>query len=94
MIISSNDGRRVAIHNIIYLNPGCQTLNGLVMKLLAKTLSQFCSKSIDTEIKKLRFCPNSFIICEVLRKYQAIWVSSSSSVNLEDYKQDPHIKIV
>lgn len=57
MIISSNDGIRVAIHNIISLNPGYQTPNGLVMKLLVKNLSQFCSKSTDTEIKKLRFVP-------------------------------------
>lgn len=57
MITSSNDGRRVAIHNIIYLNPGYQTPNGLVMKLLATTLSQFCSKVQTQKLRNLGFVP-------------------------------------
>lgn len=68
MIISRNDGRRVAIHNIISLNPVYQTQRGLVMKILAENFSKFCIKSANTVIKKLRFSPNSFIICEVLGK--------------------------
>lgn len=68
MIISINDRRRMAIHNIISLNPVYQTQKGLVIRILAENLGKFCSKSDNIVIKKLRFSSNSFIVCEVLGK--------------------------
>lgn len=50
--MSRND-ERVAIHNIISLNPVDQTQRRQVEKLLVDNLSKCCSRRTDTEIKKL-----------------------------------------
>lgn len=50
--MSRND-ERVAIHNIISLHPVDQSQRRQVEKLLADNLSNCCSRSTDTEIKKL-----------------------------------------